>query len=140
MRWPSMWKEVVRYRPLSARCCNRAKVGARSEGTNIQSLPIAHPAQVEVTAGASFPLAYSTAVLCWLLSAGVYIAAKSAGCRNASLGALLLAACARLRDPFAGRASSSRRDDRADPVTVGGSSHHRSHRPDALPRHDLYRP
>jgi drug/metabolite transporter (DMT)-like permease len=34
---------------------------------------------VEATAGASLPLAYFTAVLCWLLSAGVYIAAKSVG-------------------------------------------------------------
>ena len=48
----------------------------KSEGTDIQSLPIAHPDEVNAVSGASLPLAYSTAVLCWLLSAGVYIAAK----------------------------------------------------------------
>jgi drug/metabolite transporter (DMT)-like permease len=48
----------------------------RSEGTGIQTLPIAHPGEAKVPTGASPALAYSTAVLCWLLSAGVYIAAK----------------------------------------------------------------
>lgn len=42
----------------------------------MQSLPIAQPGAAKTTAGASLPLAYSTATLCWLLSAGVYIAAK----------------------------------------------------------------
>ena len=42
----------------------------------MQSLPIAHPGVAKTTADASLPLAYSTATLCWLLSAGVYIAAK----------------------------------------------------------------
>ncbi|TIR07145.1 MAG: DMT family transporter, partial [Mesorhizobium sp.] len=42
----------------------------------MQSLPIAHPSVAKATAGVSLPLAYSTATLCWLLSAGVYIAAK----------------------------------------------------------------
>ncbi|TIT00838.1 DMT family transporter [Mesorhizobium sp.] len=42
----------------------------------MQSLPIAHPGVATATAGTSLPLAYSTATLCWLLSAGVYIAAK----------------------------------------------------------------
>jgi drug/metabolite transporter (DMT)-like permease len=40
-------------------------------------LPIANPGDAKAAAGTSLPLAYSTAVLCWLLSAGVYIAAKS---------------------------------------------------------------
>ncbi|WP_352897126.1 DMT family transporter [Mesorhizobium sp. M0833] len=42
----------------------------------MQSLPIAHPSVAKATPGASLPLAYSLATLCWLLSAGVYIAAK----------------------------------------------------------------
>jgi drug/metabolite transporter (DMT)-like permease len=44
--------------------------------TKIQSLPIAHSENATAAPGASVPLAYSTAALCWLLSAGVYIAAK----------------------------------------------------------------
>lgn len=45
----------------------------------MQTLPIGHLARVgeaNATADAGMPLAYATAVLCWLLSAGVYIAAK----------------------------------------------------------------
>jgi drug/metabolite transporter (DMT)-like permease len=45
-------------------------------GKDIQSLPIAHPVDARPIDGSSLPLAYATAVLCWLLSAGVYIAAK----------------------------------------------------------------
>jgi drug/metabolite transporter (DMT)-like permease len=71
-----MLAEFQRPLPAPARCCNRAKVDQSSEETDIQSLPIAHPADVKATASASLPFAYSTAVLCWFLSAGVYIAAK----------------------------------------------------------------
>ena len=46
------------------------------EGTDIHTLPIAHPDELRATADASLAPAYATAVLCWLLSAGVYIAAK----------------------------------------------------------------
>ena len=45
----------------------------------MQTLPIAHvigAGETKAQADASLPLAYATAVLCWLLSAGVYIAAK----------------------------------------------------------------
>ena len=42
----------------------------------MHALPIAHGAQTKVAAAAPPALAYATAVLCWLLSAGVYIAAK----------------------------------------------------------------
>ena len=45
----------------------------------MQTLPIAHVAgagEAKAPADTSLPLAYATAVLCWLLSAGVYIAAK----------------------------------------------------------------
>jgi drug/metabolite transporter (DMT)-like permease len=46
------------------------------EGLAIQALPIAHPAEATAKADVLLAPAYSTAVLCWLLSAGVYIAAK----------------------------------------------------------------
>ena len=46
------------------------------EGNDIHTLPIAHPDELRATADASLAPAYATAVLCWLLSAGVYIAAK----------------------------------------------------------------
>ncbi|QEN86315.1 EamA family transporter [Labrys sp. KNU-23] len=39
-------------------------------------LPIAHPDDAKAAPGESLPIAYATAVLGWLLSAGVYIAAK----------------------------------------------------------------
>jgi drug/metabolite transporter (DMT)-like permease len=42
----------------------------------MHTLPIAHPGEMKATADASLAPAYATAVLCWLLSAGVYIAAK----------------------------------------------------------------
>jgi drug/metabolite transporter (DMT)-like permease len=42
----------------------------------MHSLPIAHPGDEKAAAAGPMPLAYATAVLCWLLSAGVYIAAK----------------------------------------------------------------
>jgi drug/metabolite transporter (DMT)-like permease len=64
----------------SARRRNRARIGAGrglvGRGLNIHTLPIAHPGEAKVPTGASPALAYPTAVFCWLLSAGVYIAAK----------------------------------------------------------------
>lgn len=42
----------------------------------MQSLPIAHPGDMKAMADAPLSSAYATAVLCWLLSAGVYIAAR----------------------------------------------------------------
>ena len=42
----------------------------------MHALPIAPGAQAKAAAAAPPALAYATAVLCWLLSAGVYIAAK----------------------------------------------------------------
>jgi drug/metabolite transporter (DMT)-like permease len=64
----------------SARRRNRARIGAGrglvGRGLNIHTLPIAHPGEAKVPTVASPTLAYSTAVFCWLLSAGVYIAAK----------------------------------------------------------------
>ncbi|MEW9307550.1 DMT family transporter [Labrys neptuniae] len=39
-------------------------------------LPVAHPDEAKAAPGESLPIAYATAVLGWLLSAGVYIAAK----------------------------------------------------------------
>lgn len=39
-------------------------------------LPMAHPDEAKAAPGESLPIAYATAVLGWLLSAGVYIAAK----------------------------------------------------------------
>jgi drug/metabolite transporter (DMT)-like permease len=41
----------------------------------MQAVPIAHPDDYHTTSNVP-PLAYATAVLCWFLSAGVYIAAK----------------------------------------------------------------
>lgn len=46
------------------------------EGNNIQSLPIAQHAEAKAAVTAPLSPAYAAAVLCWLLSAGVYIAAK----------------------------------------------------------------
>jgi drug/metabolite transporter (DMT)-like permease len=46
------------------------------EGTDIHTLPIAHPGELRAAADASLAPAYATAVFCWFLSAGVYIAAK----------------------------------------------------------------
>lgn len=39
-------------------------------------LPMAHPDEAKAAPGESLPIAYATAILGWLLSAGVYIAAK----------------------------------------------------------------
>jgi drug/metabolite transporter (DMT)-like permease len=52
---------------------------ATGEGTHIQALPIAHPGDVKPATATATPLAYAVAVFGWLLSAGVYIAAKWAG-------------------------------------------------------------
>ena len=42
----------------------------------MQAVPIAHPAEQPAVAAIPFLTGYPAAVLCWLLSAGVYIAAK----------------------------------------------------------------
>jgi drug/metabolite transporter (DMT)-like permease len=60
----------------SAKRSGRAKIDARLEGTAIQAIPIAHPDETKAIAGYPLSAAYAVAVLCWLLSAGVYIAAK----------------------------------------------------------------
>ena len=110
------------------------------EGTDIHTMPIAHPGELRATADA-----LAGARLC---HRGALLAAvgrrlhrrQMGGARDAALGALLLAADARLRDPAADRAPSPRGDDRAGPLARARSAHHRRDRPDALPGHDLYRP
>ena len=47
--------------------------------TAIQALPIAHPDETKPATETATPVAYAIAVFGWLLSAGVYIAAKWAG-------------------------------------------------------------
>ena len=47
--------------------------------TAIQALPIAHPDETKPATEQATPIAYAIAVFGWLLSAGVYIAAKWAG-------------------------------------------------------------
>ncbi len=79
----------------------------------MQSLPIAHADMKAAAPPEPLTLAYSTAVLCWLLSAGVYIAAKWVSPEMPPWALVLLAAGARLPDPAAGRAPPLRRDDRA---------------------------